>query len=351
MNEYEHRKDLLEELRPRVKTLIRILSKEHGVEVHDVQARVKEKSSLKKKIEEKQGKYHDLKDITDTVGIRVITYFHDDVDKIAQVIENEFQVDRENSVDKRVMDPDRFGYSSLHYVVEFKDERLKFLEYKDFSGIKFEIQIRSILQHAWAEIEHDLGYKSSIEVPKNLRRSFSRIAGLLEIADLEFLRVKKEIKEYTEVVSIDIKEKKLSIPLDKVSLNEFINDSPIVRQIDEDISSIINIPIGKNFDRGSVDLKRLQFLGIESIKQLNEELLKNSELIIDFAEKLLLEDDVHTMSTIRKGISIFYLAYVLIGTTRDVSYVEKYLNQFDIEEGQLRKEFAQEIVGAFSKEK
>ena len=88
------------------------------------------------------------------------------VDKLAKVIERNFKIDTENSIDKRVMDPERFGYSSLHYIVEYTPERLKLIEYKYFTGIKFEIQIRSILQHAWAETEHDLGYKSKNEVQR-----------------------------------------------------------------------------------------------------------------------------------------------------------------------------------------
>ena len=65
-------------------------------------------------------------------------------------------------------------------------ERMVLRENKAFEGLKCEIQIRSVLQHAWAEIEHDLGYKSELTIPKEVRRSFSRLAGLLELGDKEF---------------------------------------------------------------------------------------------------------------------------------------------------------------------
>ncbi|WP_414714812.1 GTP pyrophosphokinase, partial [Sporosarcina koreensis] len=182
-----------------------------------------------------------MRDITDTVGVRVITYFNDDVDKIAKVIEREFEVDRENSIDKRVTDPDRFGYSSLHYVVNFNADRVKFIEYKDFKEVKFEIQIRSILQHAWAEIEHDLGYKSKNEVPKEIRRDFSRIAGLLEIADNEFMRIKNFLDNYSRVMGTKIRDLDLNVPIDKVTLMEYVATSQVVKEILIKMCSAIGI--------------------------------------------------------------------------------------------------------------
>lgn len=84
----------------------------------------------------------------------------------------------------------------MHYVVGMSLQRLSLCEYKMFRDLKCEIQIRSILQHAWAEIEHDIGYKNEIAIPKQMRRKFSRIAGLLEIADQEFVQIRSELEDY-----------------------------------------------------------------------------------------------------------------------------------------------------------
>ncbi len=62
-------------------------------------------------------------------------------------------------------------------VAEIKDDRIILPEYQKFKDKKFEIQIRTILQHAWAEIEHDRDYKFTGELPINIKRRFRILAG------------------------------------------------------------------------------------------------------------------------------------------------------------------------------
>ena len=176
--------------------LSRVLVGERIV-VHSITHRCKAIESLEKKVGRSDKAYASLSQITDLAGVRVITYFASDVDKVARIVEREFEIDTPNSIDKRAsLDPDRFGYQSLHYVASLNAPRGALIEYRDFSGKKFELQIRSILQHAWAEIEHDLGYKSASGVPREIRRRFARVAGLLEIADDEFSSLREELQRY-----------------------------------------------------------------------------------------------------------------------------------------------------------
>ena len=67
-----------------------------------------------------------------------------------------------------------------------KTDRAGLAEYQRFTGQIVEVQVRTILQHAWAEIEHDIQYKSLRTIPTEIRRRFVALAGMLEIADREF---------------------------------------------------------------------------------------------------------------------------------------------------------------------
>lgn len=191
--EFEPKMNLMQSFSLVLESLIRTLLEVEGIRIHDVTSRVKSKASIIRKLE-RSDKTRELGDLTDLLGIRVITYYPDAVDAVANLIEREFEIDVENSVDKRaLLDPDRFGYLSRHYVLRLNPLRSKLLEYDGYKNLKFELQIRSILQHAWAEIEHDLSYKSQVGGSAEVKRRFSRLAGLLELADSEFLGIRNEI--------------------------------------------------------------------------------------------------------------------------------------------------------------
>ena len=164
-----------------------------------IEARVKKEKSLAGKLVLKGTKYASLTDITDLVGARVITSYTDDVDRIASIAERLFEIDWENSVDKRRLHQlDSFGYNSLHYICR--------LPGYDF---RFELQLRTTLQHAWAVINHDNGYKSDIEIPQEYLRRMNRLAGMLEMADDEFSRIRTELTDYRRRVQTLVKNGKL----------------------------------------------------------------------------------------------------------------------------------------------
>src|SRR6266545_4187710 len=213
--EYDDLRSSYDAFRTHLASLLPQLLFADNIQPHKIESRLKSRQSLEKKIGRTEKSYSKLADITDICGIRLITYFAADVDAIATILEREFEIDRANSIDKRqYTDPDRFGYASLHYVISLSTDRAKLTECASWRGYKAEVQVRSIIQHAWAEIEHDLGYKSKQAIPQNIRRRFFRLAAMLEIADDEFAALKSAIAEYSENVRVTLAEGSLDVPID-----------------------------------------------------------------------------------------------------------------------------------------
>jgi putative GTP pyrophosphokinase len=155
LSEFDNKKDLLTSFCGKTKSLIEECLDDAQIRYQSVQARVKSRKKLSEKYLDPQKNYSQLDDITDLAGLRVITYYEDEVDIVAKLISREFQIDFQNTVDRRDGNLDGFGYHAINYVCRYSAQRLTSVEYKKFAGICCEIQITSILRHAWAEIEHD----------------------------------------------------------------------------------------------------------------------------------------------------------------------------------------------------
>lgn len=237
ISEFVSKESNLKEMGLSINALLTSLMRQTGIESNFISYRVKTKSSLDKKITSKN-KYKKLSDITDLVGFRIVAFYATDINAIAEMIDREFIVDDENSIDKRrAIEPDRFGYMSLHYIVSLNAIRDKLPEYINYKDFKFEIQIRTILQHAWAEIEHKLGYKSKTSMPSEIKRSLSILSGTLELIDNEFISIRDRLYNYDSDVSDAIRlGKESDIGLNERSFKVFMNES---KQFNNDYAKFI----------------------------------------------------------------------------------------------------------------
>jgi len=220
---YRENRPLYESLAHKVEQIVKDNLDQAGIVYHSVTWRAKGLKEFAEKAA--KDKYSDpVAQIKDMAGIRVIAYLESDVQKVASVVEGLFSIDKQNSFDQsQLLGSDRVGYRSVHYVAELDSARCKLPEYTRYSGLPFEIQIRSLLQHAWAEIEHDRNYKFSGKLPSELERRFYLVAGILEVADREFVEIAREVDRYKAEVVKEIGRNELDIDITSVSLKEYLS--------------------------------------------------------------------------------------------------------------------------------
>ena len=294
LEQYRDNKDNFEQLGNIVQGILEKLVKDAGVRVMTVEHRVKKENSLVGKLYRKGDKYQSLEDITDILGNRVVCYFSDDVDVIGSMVEQNFIVDRDNSVDKRkLMQANSFGYLSLHYVCSLPADA----GYPpEVCGRRFEIQIRTILQHVWDAINHDMGYKGDFGMPRTVTRQFARLAGLFEIIDEEFMRVRDNMDAYTEQTREKIvHDGAEDVLIDIVSLKEYMLRNQRMRVFLQKIADIEHSEICEVNPESY--LLQLKWLKINTIGDLQKMLEENEELALELARKTLSNTELDIISS------------------------------------------------------
>ena len=276
----------MKQLSEQASSLLQAALREQNIELNTFERRVKTEESLAGKLEKKGYKYRTLYDITDVVGIRVVTYYTDDVDKVAAIAKQIFDVDWKNSVDKRKHQLNSFGYLSLHYICYLKEGPLR--------TIPFEIQMRTALQHVWSAIEHDIGYKGAVKLPPEFVRQFSRLAGMLEMADDEFSRLRTTMTEYRRQVQSLVKSGHFSeVSLSSDSFSQFLELKPFQR-LNQRIAAVNQaeifpapmmhfLPILENF----------RFTNLDDVKQF---IVENSDDAYQLAVSQLAITDLDILS-------------------------------------------------------
>lgn len=165
--------------------------------------RVKETDSFLEKALVRKCKADPLLEITDQVGVRFVVLLLEDIDRIGKIIQSDrwlWQKDRDHE-QERLAKPDYFAYQSDHYVIRTKEQ----FDYEGFTipyQTPCEIQIRTILQHAYAEMAHSSDYKPSIQLPeedqKRVKRALAKGSALIETTDEVFKEINTHLRTYNE---------------------------------------------------------------------------------------------------------------------------------------------------------
>ena len=298
LQQYREQVPALEQLSKIVYDQLRQVLHEQSVELSAIEYRVKTEHSLAGKLERKGDKYASLEDITDLVGLRIITFYTDDVDKVAAIVQQLYDVDWTNSIDKRkAHELTSFGYNSLHYICRLKG-----------GSAPFEIQMRTALQHVWSAIEHDIGYKGTVKLPPEYRRQFSRLAGMLELADDEFSRLRTTMTDYRRQVQTLVKSGQLDeVLLSTDSFSSYLQLHPFNR-LNQRMAAVNQAEI---FPASMLPfLPILEGLGLETLGDLQRFIDSNSEEAYQLAVSQLAITDLDILSeTI--GLQNLCIAYIL----------------------------------------
>lgn len=224
----------------RLDSLLEELLKLKSIRVHMIESRAKSIESLSEKIRRPGKDYsRDLTSIPDLAGIRIIVYYQDDVERVRDVIEQEFNIiERETAHQAEMYSPDQFGYLSIHLIIELKESRLRLPEWREYTGLRAEIQIRTVLQHSWAAVSHALQYKRESDVPFRLRRKLFRLAGLFELADEEFIALRDARFDLQRNVRDALEAGSEKMPVDPASLQEFLKVWPKIPSIHEHMQAL-----------------------------------------------------------------------------------------------------------------
>lgn len=314
LSEFDAQKDSLEQMCSRTKRLIEACLEDAHISYQSVQTRVKSREKLRRKYENPAKNYKRLDDITDLAGLRVITYYEDDVDNVAEVIRREFEIDTANTVDRRQSEPDRFGYHALNFVCEHSARRIEDVEYKKFSGVRFEVQVTSILRHAWSEIEHDW-YDLKDLLPDDVRRRFARMAALLEIAESEFLSLRKMKSGFVQSVALQVEAKVPGVPLDHASLRAFVEQDPLASQLDVVVASHAGISVSAAVDSSTIErlIRATDRAGLQTVQSLRSLIEKQGTFVREYLERSGLFSSLSEHDRILvKGWGIFHLIVMLV---------------------------------------
>jgi putative GTP pyrophosphokinase len=272
--EFERRERIYANLEEEAEFVLRRALRNDNIKTHSIPTRVKDLSSFLDKVKRKDSK-DPFGEINDIVGLRVICLFLSDIPRVSDVIRKAFNV---LSEDDKVEGSEisSFGYLSFHFIAEMRKD-YKGPRYDTVAGVPFEIQVRTILMDAWANVSHYLDYKTDVDVPKALRRDFYALSGLFYVADSHFEMFFKSSKDSSRQMKELATESKPTLILQELNLDSM---TAYLRS---------RLPDRKHSDPKSVSdlVNQLNRAGYKTIQQIDEVLDRTAAAFKATEEKRL----------------------------------------------------------------
>ncbi|WP_448788810.1 hypothetical protein [Bacteroides graminisolvens] len=242
----------------------------------EISFRTKELLSIIKKIKKKQlSKEYSYENLNDKLGVRIICSFESELNIVDHFLKEFFNIVKvEYKKDELIFD--KLDYQSNHYDVTIKSELNPFASIKDYKDFVFEIQVRTLNQHAWSNAAHGLSYKQDKELPDEIKRRIYRLLALYELADQEIEFVNSYLKNQNTDLSYSILQKlegkiykyakvdydkEYSIDVLRIFSSIFQNDK--MHQINENIDTFVSNyheKIKRIFDENRFRFYEISFL-------------------------------------------------------------------------------------------
>lgn len=202
-NFYDTSRDRMASAKATMETLLRsLLATDTAIAAAKVEGRVKDReeclSKFRRKYQttlERSKTPYSIQDyITDLLGLRIVCFYEDEVDRIRDLVSSEFEVLDITDKTAQMQETDNaFGYKGLHMDLKLSRARCTMKEYEAYANFHFELQIRTVVQDSWSVLDHKIKYKKSI--PLDLKRRINTLAALFELADREFRAIREGTTE------------------------------------------------------------------------------------------------------------------------------------------------------------
>lgn len=189
---YFQRFSLYDEFTQRIRNLVEDLVQSEKILSYAIEGRTKTPGELTRYLSMSPGDAPaSLDEIPALAAVRILLHFPEDVVRVEQILQKEFLVDLARSTpSSKLEDPDRFGYPAIQYVLSLDSTRSALREWEKYRGLKVTVQVRTVIQEAWAVVSPQFAVPMDTASRNRIRRKLSRISALLEEADEGFLEIR-----------------------------------------------------------------------------------------------------------------------------------------------------------------